>query len=191
MLITYIVIEDFFRLMVDAVRYYPVKTLTSPLAEPIVSAALTALTLHQLEPLLATLQYLRDLLSFGTTHPLISQVDNEPYTNPPEAQAAVKNLIVSQGQVLVQRILTGMMFSFPGDCFSEASAVLMTLFEIDGPQAGAWVQSTIQMLPAGSLKAGEAERLMNGISQTVQSNEMRKIRVLIQGKPFFHNRIQT
>ncbi|KAL1999408.1 hypothetical protein VTN02DRAFT_4538 [Thermoascus thermophilus] len=177
------VIEDFFRLASDAVRYYPKKCITSSLAIPIFSAALSALTLQQIDPLIATLHYYRDLLSFGFDSPSVSEFagpDGQPYANPPEVQAAIKQLVSSQGQVLVQRILTGMMFTFPGDCFPDASGVLMTLFELIPQEAAGWVQSTLQLLPAGSLKPGEAERLMKGISDKVQSGETRKIRALLQ-----------
>jgi transportin-3 len=178
------VIEDFFRLLTDAVRFYPKKSITSHLAIPIFSAALSALTLQQVDPLTATLHYYHDLFSFGFEKPSISELtgpDGEPFANPPEVQAAVKQLITSQGQLLVQRVLTGMMFSFPDDCFADASGVLMTLFELMPREVASWIETTTQMLPAGTLKPGEAERLMKGISEKVQSGDTRKIRVLLQG----------
>lgn len=184
MLTGFLVIEDFFRLAGDAMRFYPKKCLTSSLAVPIFSAALSALTLQQVDPLIATLHYYRDLLSFGFDHPSVSEFagpNGEPYSNPAEIQAAVKQLVASQGQLLVQRVLTGMMFTFPGDCFPDASGVLMTLFEMMPHEAGAWVQTTLQMLPPGSIKPGESEKLMKGISDKIQTGETRKIRVLLQG----------
>ncbi|KAI9853400.1 MAG: Nuclear import receptor [Pleopsidium flavum] len=36
------------------------------------------------------------------------------------------------------------------------------------------------MLPAGTVKPGEADRLMNGISDKVQKGEIRKVRTLLQ-----------
>ena len=179
-----IVIEDFFRLSSDAVRYYPKKCISSSLAIPIFSAALSALTLQQVDPLIATLHYYRDLSSFAFEKPTVSEFtspEGEPYSNPPEVREGVKALLASQGQLLSQRVLTGMMFTFPGDCFPDASGVLMTLFQLLPQETGAWLQSTLQMLPAGSMKAGEAERLLKGIADKVQSGETRKIRVLLQG----------
>ncbi|KAJ5888985.1 hypothetical protein N7495_009026 [Penicillium taxi] len=177
------VIEDFFRLSSDAVRYYPMKCLSSSLAIPIFEAGLIALTLEQVDPVIATLHYYRDLFSFAFDKPLasdFSSVDGTPYVNPPEVREAVKALILSQGQVLAQRAFTGMMFTFPGDCFPDASGVIMNMFELIPQQTGAWIQTTLQMLPAGSMKAGEAERLLKGISDKVQSGETRKIRALLQ-----------
>ncbi|KAJ5137097.1 hypothetical protein N7448_005651 [Penicillium atrosanguineum] len=177
------VIEDFFRLSSDAVRYYPKKCISSSLAVPIFSAALSALTLQQVDPLIATLHYYRDLFGFAFDKPLVSEFttpEGEPYTNPPEVREAVKALIASQGQPLAQRVLTGMMFTFPGDCFPDASGVVMTMFELLPHETGAWLQTTLQMLPVGTMKPGEAERLLKNISDKVQSGETRKIRVLLQ-----------
>jgi transportin-3 len=178
------VIEDFFRLASDAIRCYPKECIKSSLVVPTFSAGLSALTLQQVDPLIAALHYYRDLLGFGNETPSVSDFtgpDGQPRTNPPEVRSAVKELVASQGQLLVERVLTGMMFSFPGDCFPDASGVLMTLFQLMPQEAGAWVQSTIQRLPAGTMKPGEAERMMSNISAKVQSGETRKIRVLLQG----------
>ncbi|KAJ5661499.1 uncharacterized protein N7477_009115, partial [Penicillium maclennaniae] len=177
------VIEDFFRLSSDAIRYYPKKCISSSLAVPIFSAALSALTLQQVDPLIATLHYFRDLFGFAFDKPLVSEFtspEGKPYSNPPEVREAVKSLIASQGQPLAQRVLTGMMFTFPGDCFPDASGVVMTMFELLPQETGAWLQTTLQMLPGGTMKPGEAERLLKNISDRVQSGETRKIRVLLQ-----------
>lgn len=177
-------IEDFFRLASDAVRFYPKECVTSSLMVPTFSAGLSALTLQQADPLIATLHYYRDLLSFGFESPSISNFsgpDGQPHTNPVEVRNAIKELIGGQGQLLVERVLTGMMFSFPEDCFADASGILMTLFELTPQQTGSWVQSTIERLPAGTMKPGEAERLLTSISEKIQSSESRRIRIVLQG----------
>lgn len=179
-----LVIEDFFRLSSDAIRFYPKECVTSSLAVPIFSAALTALTLQQMDPVLATLHYYRDLFSFAFDKPAVSgftSPEGEVYTNPPEIQQAVQQLVTTQGEALAQRVLAGMMFTFPEDCFPDASGVMMSMFQLMPQQSGTWLQSTVQMLPAGTMKPGEAERLLSGVSDKVQSGEMRKIRVLLQG----------
>ncbi|KAI5297129.1 Nuclear import receptor, partial [Ascosphaera atra] len=175
-------IEDFFRLVDDAVRYYPRRSITSSLAPHIFSASLSALTLEQHEPLIATLHYLHDLLSFGFDKPAVSSFseDGTPYSNPVEVQAAVKQLMASQGTLLVQRILTGMMFSFPPDCFLDASTVVMMLFELMPQEAATWVEGTVALLPAGTLKAGESERLMKALQEKLVAGDSRRIRVVLQ-----------
>ncbi|KAK2734196.1 Nuclear import receptor [Myotisia sp. PD_48] len=176
-------IEDFFRLSTDAVRFFPKNTVSSSLSIPVFSAALSALALQQIDPLTATLHYLRDIVSFGFEQPAVSGFstpDGQPFTNPPEIREAVKQLILSQGSLLVQRIMTGMMFSFPGDCFPDASAVLMSLFELVPVETAGWVEATIQMLPAGTVKPGESERLMASLSENARSGDLIKIRVILQ-----------
>lgn len=179
------VIEDFFRLLIDALIYYHSSLLPAQICAPILSAATSALTLQQEAPLTATLHYLRDFLSYATDHPNSSSFDPDTTstiraTNPPHLQSAVKTLVASQGEVLTQRILTGMLFSFPRDCFPDASGVLLSLFEIMPQETAGWVRSTIGMLPAGTVKAGEADRLMNSIGSKLQQGEVRKVRVLLQ-----------
>lgn len=177
------VIEDFFRLVTDAVRFYPRKCIMSETARPTLEAALAALTLQQIDPLIAVLHYLRDLLTFGTDESPVSHFDGPNgagYKTPADIQLAVKQLLSSQGATLTQRILTGMMFSFPEDCFPDASAVMMSLYGILTQETAVWTRTTLEMLPAGSLKQGEGNRLMNGISEKIQKEDLRKIRVLLQ-----------
>ena len=177
------VIEDFFRLVTDAVRYYPENTVMSAIASPTLEAALAALTLQQVDPLIATLHYLRDLLSFGTNQPPVSdteKLNGNSYQTSGEVQAAVKQLFSVHGPILTQRILTGMMFSFPEDCFPDASAVLMDLFYLMPQVAPLWVQSTLEMAPPGTLRQGEAERLMSGITERIGKDELRRVRPLVQ-----------
>ena len=81
----------------------------------------------------------------------------------------------------MQRILTGMMFHFPRDCFPDASGVLLSLLEIMPQEVAAWVGGTIRMLPQGTVKQGEGERLMSAVGQKIQAGDLRKIRVLLQG----------
>ena len=159
-----IVIEDFFRLLIDALLYYPYKLISSALFAPIFSATLTALTLQQIEPLTATLHYVRDVIGYGGSNPPTSSI-NRQASNPPEIQQTVQELFLAEGETLVQRILTGMMFSFPKDCFPDASGVLLGLVELLPNQISPWIARTVQMLPAGTVTQAEMERLMSQINE--------------------------
>lgn len=101
----------------------------------------------------------------------------------PQVRRALNDLVTSQGEALVRALLTGMMFTFPRDCLQDASAVLLTLFELLPEQTAMWVRGTIAMLPPGSIKAGEGDRLFDAIGQKIQAGDMRKVRVLLQGIP--------
>lgn len=177
------VIEDFFRLATDAVRFYPLKTITSPLAESMVQASLTALTLPLVDPLMATLQFLRDYLDFGFDSPPISEFtsDGRPAPKTPiEIQNAVKQVLAKSGQQIVQQTMTGLMYTFPEDCYGDASAILLTIFNLAPQAAAQWVQGTLRLLPQGSLKPEEANRLMKGINDKIAQNEVRKVKAILQ-----------
>ena len=193
-----IVIEDFFRLLLDALIYYSPQFLNSQITSPILSASIAALTLQQEPPLTTTLHFLRDFLSYGTSHPNSSPFPSHESPNsyipgsstsgpqnPPELQNVVKSLILQQGEALVTRVLTGMMFTFPRDCHQDASGIILVLFELFPAQTARWVQITIAMLPAGSLKSEEGEKLMRSISEKLGGagsggGDLRKVRVLLQ-----------
>lgn len=177
------VVEDFFRLATDAVRFYPQKTITSTLADPMVQAAITSLALPLVDPLMAVLQFLRDFLDFGFEHPPVSEFsaeDGPPPKTPPQVRNAVKIILATRGQAIVQQIMTGLMFSFPEDCYPDASGILMTVFNLAPPEAVGWVQRTIQLLPAGTLKPEEGDKLVTNINTKVQQDELRKVKPLLQ-----------
>lgn len=178
------VIEDFFRLSVDVLLYHPRKILVSPLMPPILNAASTSLTLLKEEPLMATLHFLRDFLAHGgemAPSPAFDAQDgtysNRP--NPPEIQSRVKSLTLAQGETIVQRCLTGMMYTFPVDTHPDASGVLLALFQLEPEAVSEWVGKTVNMLPEGSIADQERERLMRNIGQRLQAGEIRKIRGLL------------
>jgi transportin-3 len=172
------VIEDFYRLLIDALLYYPHKLIGSSLFGPIFEAAIAALTLEQRDPLSASLHYIRDVLGYGGNNPPSSS--SSP--NPPEIQHLVQELLLVNGQKLVNRILTGMMITFPDDCFSDGSGALLGLFEIMPQQTSTWVDRTVRELPPGTVSPPEAERLASGIRDKLALGHdgLRKVRSLLQ-----------
>ena len=172
------VIEDFYRLLTDALLYYPHKLIRSELFSPIFQAAIASLALEQRDPLTASLHYIRDVISYGGDHPLGS--GDSP--NPPELQKLVQELIISNGEHLVKSIMAGMMITFPDDCFSDGSAALLSLFEILPQQTTSWIDKTVRMLPPGTIREVEVDRLTSGIRERLAMGRdgLRKIRSLLQ-----------
>lgn len=172
------VIEDFYRLLVDALLYYPHRLIGSSLFTPIFQAAISALALEQRDPLNATLHYLRDVIGYGGDNPPSSS--NSP--NPAEIKSVVQNLILAHGEELVKQILAGMMITFPDDCFTDGSGALLGLFELLPAPTTAWVDKTVRMLPAGTIKEPEIARLMSGIRERLSNGPdgVRKVRSLLQ-----------
>ncbi|KAK3678287.1 Nuclear import receptor [Recurvomyces mirabilis] len=182
------VIEDFFRMTADVLLYHPNSLLTSPLIPSILAAASTSLTLLKEEPLIATLHFLRDVLAYGHPDVPSSQFNDQDgsytnRTNPAATQQAVKQLILASGEGLTQRCLTGMMYTFPADCFPDASGVLLALFQLVPQPTAEWTAKTVGLLPPGSIAPQERERLLRNIRQRLEGGEAggeRKIRVLLQ-----------
>lgn len=175
------VIEDFFRLMIDALLYYAQRLLPSALISPIFEAAIYALTLEQRDPLASTLHFVRDLLSYGGDNPATGYKIPEPVYA--QLQGIVKELLLRNGQNLTKQVLAGMMITFPRDCFADGSGVLLALFELLPVQTTEWVAQTIHMLPEGTVSPPEAERLLTKIKDKLQRPEeggVRGVRVLLQ-----------
>lgn len=175
------VIEDFYRLLIDALLYYPTKLIPSELFTPIFQAAISALSLEKQEPVSAALHYIRDLLTYGGPNPATSG-DNLGAAGA-QLRQIVKALLLSQGEALVKQTLAGMMITFPRDCFADGSGVLLGMFQILPAETAAWVDSTIRMLPAGTVTPAEANRLNTKIKEKLHGGDTantRQIRVLLQ-----------
>ncbi|KAI1181705.1 exportin 1-like protein [Nemania serpens] len=176
------VTEDFFRLVVDGLLYYPQKFIPSPLFAPIFEAAVSVLALEQREPLSATLHYIRDVLAWGARYSPTSN-DYLPQPIVEQLRGIVKTLVAAQSEMLVKRILAGMMITFPSDCFADASGALLTLFEMLPDQTMAQVDATLRMLPIGTITPAEVDRLMIKIKDRLNANDtgdVRQIRSLMQ-----------
>ncbi|PVH94273.1 ARM repeat-containing protein [Periconia macrospinosa] len=173
-------IDDFFRLTDDMTLYFPSETIMTPLMETIILAACSSLTLLKEEPIIAVLHFLHDLLGYGRNSAPSSGLDSSRHDVPQQIQDRVKQLIAASGAPLVQRLMTGLMYSFPEGCFVDASGVLLDLFELMPEQVAGWVQQTVGMLPQGSITPQESERFLNNIRQRIQTGDIRMIKTILQ-----------
>ncbi|KAH7070976.1 armadillo-type protein [Paraphoma chrysanthemicola] len=173
-------IEDYFRLAADMALYFPSESISSPLMDTIVQAACSSLTLLKEDPIIATLHFLRDLLAYGRNSAPSSSFDTTRHDVPEALRNRVKELVMTSGVQLVQRIMTGMMYSFPEGAFADSSGVLLDLFELMPEQVAQWVANTVSMLPQGSITPQESERFLNNIRQRIQTGDVRMIRTILQ-----------
>lgn len=136
--------------------FHPFKLISSSLLAPIIHASLVSLDLEQTDPLNAVLQFLRDLLAYGREAPPTSN-----YSRTPEAiRDAVKAAANTMGLRITQRIFSGLMYNFPSDCVTDSSGVILELVELcPGPMI-AWVTSTLELLPPGSVTPAEAQKFL-------------------------------
>lgn len=158
-------IEDFFRLAIDVLLYYPGEFVSSELTKPVLAAATTSLTLLKEEPLLATLHFLRDFLAYGSDNAPSSSLTGPKSNDMAQIQQAVRALLVADGEVLTQRVMTGMMYTFPRDCWPDASGVLLAMFQVMPEQVAVWIRTTVGLLPPGSITPQESQRLMDNINR--------------------------
>lgn len=145
--------------------YYPRELVSSQLVPSVLSAATTSLTLLKEEPIMSTLHFLRDLLAYGSDNAPSSSLTNPTAKNTAQTQQAVRALLAGTGEVLTQRVMTGMMYTFPRDCFPDASGVLLAMFQIMPQQVAGWVKATTDMLPPNSITPQESQRLMDNINR--------------------------
>src|SRR5436189_2607846 len=90
------VIEDFFRLLMDALYCHPMEFTKSSLLPGITQAVLVSLALELENPLTAVLHFLRDLLGFAVGHvPSAMEADIQP-----ETQAIIRGMISANGSIL-------------------------------------------------------------------------------------------
>jgi transportin-3 len=159
-------IEDFFRLTMDVLLHHTNKALHSALMGDILAAACHSLSLLKLEVLMVTLHFLRDFIVYGTSSPPSSRLndDRQPAT-PEDIQASVKRWLVQQGQPLTQRVLTGMMYSFPEDCIPDASGVLLDMLRVLPQETAMWIGQTLVQLPESAIRPREREKLISQLEQ--------------------------
>ncbi|RKF56478.1 Uncharacterized protein C11G11.07 [Erysiphe neolycopersici] len=172
------VIEDFYRLLGDALLYYPQRLIQSSLFSPIYQAAIASLALEQRDPLNAALHYIRDVIAYGGDNPYSSNSNHIPSYS----KETIISLITANGVQLVKLVLAGMMINFPDDCFPDASGTLLGLFQILPQQTTDWVEKTIRMLSPETVSESEVNRLINNIREKISMGPdgIRKVRSQLQ-----------
>lgn len=128
----------------------------SSLLQPIFEASLASLELQSVDPLNAVLQFLRDVLAYGRPSPPTSAYPD----NPTAVQDAVKAMALNKGEAITQKILSGLMYSFPRDCVPDSSGVLLALVELCPDPWLQWMKHTLEILPAGSISPAEAQKFL-------------------------------
>src|SRR5271155_4808649 len=114
--------EDFFRLLMDALFCHPLEFTKSSLLPIIVQAALASLALELENPLTAVLHFIRDFLGYAVGH-VPSSMESEVHV---EMQTAIRAMIGAHGSTMCSLIMSGMIFTFPPDCVMDGAGALMT-----------------------------------------------------------------
>jgi len=169
-------IEDFFRLLMDALFCHPLEFTKSALLPTIVQAALASLALELENPLTAVLHFVRDFLGYAVGH-VPSSMESEV---PVEMQNAIRAMIGAHGSTMCSLIMSGMIFTFPRDCVMDGAGALMTLVEMDPETSVNWIANSLQMLPAENLSQEERTRFISQVADAAAAKDHRRIQRQIQ-----------
>lgn len=171
-------IEDFFRLMGDVLMFFSFKLIGSDVFLPSFQAAVAALSLEQLDPIIATLHYLQDLFSYGQENPPTSVIKGPV---PMEIRNEILGLAHNHGRELCAHIVSGLIFSFPRDAVPDASGLYLTLTKlVSVEQSLQWLSFTIDMLPSGTVGEEEKNKLLNRVSTAIGSGDFKRVRTLLR-----------
>lgn len=177
------VIDDFFRLLIDALLGHSVRLITSSLLELIFQISMTSLSLELQDPLTSILHFLRDLLSYSFSSPVSTFLET-----PLELQTIVRNMVQKYSRQLMTHIFYGLAYSFPRDCVPDASGVLLSLIEIHPEDAIKNIGLVLDLFPAETISSQERSRLLNDLTNAAIQSDWKKIRRLLQDWVAFYRR---
>jgi transportin-3 len=174
------VVEDFFRLSMDALLGNPERFLQSSYLATFLQAAIACLSIDHRDALTAVLRFLRDLLLWLLPEPPTSGQHVSA-----AAQQALQRLLMEHGASLATTTFVGQVYTFPRDCITDASGVLLTLLEWQPQATFAWIEAAFMSLPAGSVSATEQMGFLSKAQLALQEEgdvlaRVRKVRSLLQ-----------
>ena len=152
-------VEDFFRMLLDALMCNPLLFIASNILPTILQATLVSLSIGQFDALMAVLHFLRDFLAYASNNPPTSHLSQVPS----EIQAIVQSTITANGQQLTTLVMKGLILSYPPDCIPDSSAALMAIIEMKTDEAIHWLNSTVQQLPKNTLSIDERTRFVRDL----------------------------
>ena len=169
------VVEDFFRLMTDALLGNPDTFLQSRYLDTTMQACLASLSIEQVDALTTILRFLRDLIAWSHSSPPTSGQQISP-----QARSNLEALISKYGSQLVQIVFLGQLHTFPNDCITDASGVLLGILEAQPAIAITWIEASFAGLPSGSITDPEKAKFMTNMTQSCSIGEFRKARSYLQ-----------
>ncbi|KAK9355678.1 armadillo-type protein [Lipomyces doorenjongii] len=179
------VVEDLFRLLSNLITSYPYRFIPSELCKPSVDAARAIFTTENKEPIFTAMDLLHDIFSYGFSTPPVSNImfndAGEQYYDanavPPEIQGIVRQIVLAEGEMLTRQVFSGLLYTFPRECVSDGTSVLLVLLKLAGlPNAVQWVNSTLAMLPAIAMTQQEKEKYLSAVDIAIQSDDMNRLR---------------
>lgn len=169
-------VDDFFRLMGDAIMYFPFQLIVSDLFGSSFDAALVGVNLNEFGPIISSLHYLQDVFAYGSKYPPSSVHKSIP----PNVRLIVVGLANEKGQQLCTQLIMSLIYSFPKDAVSDASSLLLEVMQlVSSDTAAGWILTTLQQLPEGSVSDDEKNKLVTRILTALNSGDFKRIKTLI------------
>ncbi|KAH3679591.1 hypothetical protein WICMUC_000823 [Wickerhamomyces mucosus] len=171
-------IEDFFRMMGDIVIFFVPNFILSDLLKPVFDIALLSLDLEKFEPLISTLHFLIDLISWGFDTPPISIYDEVPEN----VKLTIQQFNNSNGGLLIKAVLNGLIFKFPTDAHPDASDLITKTLKLSPtPEVAVqWINESLDSLPINTVTSQERTKLITTVSTALQSKDYRRIRTSLK-----------
>ncbi|KAH3687153.1 hypothetical protein WICPIJ_001868 [Wickerhamomyces pijperi] len=170
-------VEDFARMLDDIIVFFVPDFILSDLLSPVFQTCLHSLAnSKKYEPVLSTLQFLIDLISWGFDHPPISIFEELP----DDVKLTVRKHINSDnaGGVLITTVLKGLIFTFPSDTHLDSTDLITKTIRLAGSPDTAvhWLDSALASLPQGSVGEKERTKLLSTVSAALSSKDFRRVR---------------
>lgn len=169
------VVEDFFRLMTDALHGNAEMFFQSIYLETTLQACLASMVIEQQESLISVLRFLRDCLCWGLPSPPVS---GQQITE--SSKLILSQNIVKYGQDITKIVFPGQLYNFPRDCIGEASGAILTLLEIQTPATMSWLEASFSRLPVGSVSVEEKQKFLSGMAESCQKEDFKRARSQMQ-----------
>lgn len=169
------VVEDFFRLMTDALHGNADMFFSSKYLETTLQACMASLSIEQTDSLTSILRFLRDVLAWSLATPPASGQNISA-----QSQAALHGLIVKYGEQLTGLIFTGQIYNFPRDCVGDASGAMLSLLEFQPAAALSWIETSFDRLPQGSVGPAEKTKFLDGMRQSCAGGDYKRARSQMQ-----------
>lgn len=176
-------VEDFYRMMADILMFSPERLIRADeLVQQVYATALRALEVyHEYGAISSVLQFLVDFYSWGFETPPISFMEDIPE----DLKVKIRAFTVATGQELVNRLMYGIIYSFPSDCRPEANELLTKVIELASLGNGSklpvvWLDNFLSSVPQGSVTEKEKMTLLSNVESAVNTKQPRNIRTSIR-----------
>ncbi|QPG77005.1 hypothetical protein FOA43_004399 [Brettanomyces nanus] len=176
-------VEDFYRMMGDILMFSPVRLIRADtVVQQVYQTALKALQIyHEYGAISSILQFLVDFYSWGFDTPPISLMEDIPA----DLKLKIQNFALTTGQEIVSKLMYGLIFSFPSDCWPEANELITKIIKLSSLQGGSkpsllWIDQFLSSLPQGSVSEREKLKLLSTVESAVNIDDTRTVRSSIR-----------